>query len=420
MTRDAYTLTETLVVLAIFGLIAALVAAGAPSMASRAQSQSAAARLAADLTLAPIEARRLGAFGALVSTNGGKRYQVRLNEALLIDRDLPYGVRIDLAPEPISIDAAGRWQGETIELESPDGRILFIIDDVTGVATRQSNGIDGNTHRSSDLSGDIDRLLVGSQRRARRPGKSKKSGLRRRTRQRNLAHRNNSVAEHPSFGPARRLGMAPLVRPKCYAKSSPGARKMRGPRFFAANASNGIHHNERRRARAIAPAMSLLELLVALAVLGLVSALVFSNVGGNIEQARSRSEDAQFWRAIDPAQILLAELASGSIEPRTRSISATEAAFDAIVPRLSVTPLRVRLGIAQHGQSATLRFYAGDRNSLVLHARGALRFAQTDHMLLVLEHRRRAGETWTPIAVGRFLTNAPFQCSFDPIPRTCR
>jgi hypothetical protein len=164
--------------------------------------------------------------------------------------------------------------------------------------------------------------------------------------------------------------------------------------------------------------MSLMELMVALAILSLVSTLAFSSIGPWLAITRSSSTEAVFWRSVAPTQLLLSELATGAIEPRSWSVTTTEARFRALAPRLSVVPIDVVLTVQREQGRSRLMFSAENiEGSVLIDTEARLRFA-SDQSVLRLE-RERAGE-WTPISVVSFVTNAPFVCAFDPIPRTCR
>jgi hypothetical protein len=165
--------------------------------------------------------------------------------------------------------------------------------------------------------------------------------------------------------------------------------------------------------------MSLLELIVALSILSLFSGLVFSNLGPWLHRTRASSAEAAFWRGAEPTQILLSELTAGAIDPQSRHISASEARFRLLAPRLSLAPLDARLGIVEESGVWKLTFNTpSNGDSVLLEAREPLRFAtsSSDELTIELEHNGR----WTPLMTASFAATAPLTCEFDPISRTCR
>lgn len=166
--------------------------------------------------------------------------------------------------------------------------------------------------------------------------------------------------------------------------------------------------------------MTLVELMVALAILGLSAGLAFSNIGPWLALSRASAAESGFWRAVTPTQLLLDELAASAIDPATRRVDAGQARFRALVPRLSPMPLEITLAIARDEQRSRLSLHAhglSTRESVLLEGASPMRFALRGEVL-VLEIER-AG-LWRPIAVAEFPADAPFVCAFDPIPRTCR
>ena len=62
--------------------------------------------------------------------------------------------------------------------------------------------------------------------------------------------------------------------------------------------------------------MTLVELMVALAILGLSAALAFSNIGPWLAQSRASAAESGFWRAVTPTQLLLDELAAHATQSK--------------------------------------------------------------------------------------------------------
>jgi len=166
--------------------------------------------------------------------------------------------------------------------------------------------------------------------------------------------------------------------------------------------------------------MTLMELMTALAILGLAAALAFSNLGPWLALSRASADEAAFWRANAPTQLLLSELAAGAIDPGQRQIGERELRFRALVPRLSLTPINVSLSIISESAGDRLVFRATQfAHESVLFAEAApMRFARQGQGAVLLETRH--SESWLPLATLTFAADAPFTCDFDPIPRTCR
>ena len=165
--------------------------------------------------------------------------------------------------------------------------------------------------------------------------------------------------------------------------------------------------------------MTLIELMVALAILGLCAGLVFSNLGPWLSQSRSAQNDALFWRALAPAQLALSELTTAAVNPSARAINTSEARFQVYLPRLAPEPVSVDLKIepSPRGARLLLRSPTLAQASVLLDQAPPLRFA-TRSDGLVLE--AQAHQAWQSVAIASFSANAPLTCSFDPISRSCR
>ena len=167
--------------------------------------------------------------------------------------------------------------------------------------------------------------------------------------------------------------------------------------------------------------MTLMELLVALVVLGLISALAFSNIGPWLSQSRASASEASLWRGISSTQLVMGEFAAGAIDPTARRFDAAHANFRALVPRLSATPVHASFSIMREASRSTLSLTVPELSqdaSVLIESAAPLRFSDRDDQTLVLELQR--GGVWAPIVVVNFPADAPFVCAFDPIPRTCR
>lgn len=167
--------------------------------------------------------------------------------------------------------------------------------------------------------------------------------------------------------------------------------------------------------------MSLMELMVALAILSLAAGLLFSNMGPWLSKTRASADQAAFWRATSSAQSLLSELTAGAIDPGTSSITPTDVRFITLAPRLSPTPFSLTLRLTQNEGGSELILNAPKISAddvLLLEAPGALRFDARRRDGVAIELNRNGA--WTPLLSASFAANAPFVCAFDPIPRTCR
>jgi hypothetical protein len=166
--------------------------------------------------------------------------------------------------------------------------------------------------------------------------------------------------------------------------------------------------------------MTLLELLVALTILALLSATILSSIGPWLQQGRLRMDEARFWRAAAPTQILLSEIAAGAIgDASARSITSHRVALRTYTPRLLPAPLDVTLSIETRGATSRLLLEAPalGESAVVLDQAPALRFAERFDRLQ-LESERHG--SWSPVVVAPLSTNASFVCSFDAISRACR
>jgi len=167
--------------------------------------------------------------------------------------------------------------------------------------------------------------------------------------------------------------------------------------------------------------MSLMELMVALAILSLAAGLLFSNTGPWLSRTRESADQALFWRSASSTQSLLSELAAGAVDPSTASVTATEVRFRTLAPRLAPAPFSLTLRLAQNEKGSLLTLSApaiGADDVLLLDAPASLRFDASHRDGVAIDLNRNG--VWTPLLSASFATNAPLVCAFDPIPRTCR
>ena len=175
----------------------------------------------------------------------------------------------------------------------------------------------------------------------------------------------------------------------------------------------------------VAPAMTLMEMLVGLAILGLVMGFALAVLGPWLLEGRRAEQEAAFERSIEPAQLILAELAAGAVDPdETFSVEASRARLRVYIPRLSSQPFDVDLAIvdAPDGKRALAVRSTGLAQANLLESPAPLRFRTTDSAAgaraIVLETRRV--RAWRPLLVAEIAANAPLRCEFDFISRTCR
>jgi prepilin-type N-terminal cleavage/methylation domain-containing protein len=419
MKVNAFTLTEMLVVLAILGLLSAFVAAGAPSMFARASLEQAARRLSADLDLAAMRARREGAFGSFVVARDQLSYRIYIGENVALSRALPADVRLAGAQTELVLDPAGRWSSGELLLESPRDARTFSIDPITGRAA--SNGARGSADRSRHPRRHIRRFLRGLNRRTSR------SGIRARqhpscgggaTR---AGWRTSQLAGWPLFWRACWLQLASLVRQRQHPLDSaaPG-RVPDGGKPSLPRAHCFDPHVDRTASR-FAPAMSLMELMVALAVMSLVAGVLFSNLGPWLSRTCASNDEAALWRSASSAQSLLSELTAGAVDPSTFVVTSTEVRFRTLAPRLAQMPFSLTLRLTENERGARLDLHAPEviaDDVLLLETPSSLRFDTSRRNGIAIDLNRNG--VWTPLLTASFATNAPFVCAFDPIPRTCR
>jgi len=163
--------------------------------------------------------------------------------------------------------------------------------------------------------------------------------------------------------------------------------------------------------------------MVALAILGLCTGLIFSNLGPWLAQGRASESQAAFWRALPGTELALSELAEGAVNPEDSTISADDARFSAYLPRLAPAPVAVELKIVSthEGARLTLQSPALASASILLDRAPPLRFAAANRSLVLESEIQGAPEArWRPVAIAAFSANAPLICSFDPISRSCR
>jgi len=423
----AFTLTELLVVLAILGLVVSLVSLGAPSLFERGAREQARARLFSDLDRLSMLARREGVFGALEVTADGSGYQLTLGGAVIEHRRLDSRIRLRATPQHIAVDPAGRFASARLTLESKTHEENFVIDPITGRAARAGHGADRGARRRRRAER---RVLLVSRRVARCAYRScarAQSGFANRLGGEPARGNPSGLAGVRAFRRASGLFLGNGLPGNTGNSQRPACPDpLHGDRDAAAWAfGNFSQHGLGRTARRAlnidtAPAMTLLELLVALVVLSLFASLVFANTGPWLRENRRINREAVFWRAVPTAQLLAAELAASAINTQDSAyISATEARFTIYAPRFSDAPISAVLHIEEAADGGRLTLDIGADRAVIFDHAPPLRFvAQPTAASIILEAKATGG--WAPLIVAPLRTDGPLECTFDMISRTCR
>jgi prepilin-type N-terminal cleavage/methylation domain-containing protein len=418
MQARAFTLTEMLVVLAIMGLAAGLALTSGPAFIAKARLDAAAALLGDDLARASMRARADGAFGQLAIAPRQNAYAIGVGAATVASRTLAPG--LTLAGPPLRLDPAGRWQAGALQLENGDAEIVFVIDPFTGVAHRASFGAARGSHRHGRTRPFADSLPDPAERRPQRP--FARARWREGRKSRNLA---DAGGAPPLARPRARRGKqrSCLDTPVQSRHGSPAGTAAPGALHahhrYGVEPASGVRDKLDGAAPGLLSAMTLLEVLVALAIFALCAAVAFDNLGQGLNQSRSARDEARFWADVSPAALALSELSAAAVAPSERHTSADEARFRIYLPRLSPSPTEVDLHINSDagGSTLMLRSPALAAPSTLLASTSPLRFAD-DNQALILEVRQRG--RWLRIAEAAFLADAPMTCVFDPIARVCR
>jgi prepilin-type N-terminal cleavage/methylation domain-containing protein len=173
--------------------------------------------------------------------------------------------------------------------------------------------------------------------------------------------------------------------------------------------------------------MTLIEVLVALTILGLAVGAALSFLGPWIDQERRLEREARFWRDAQVAQTAVSELVAGVVDPaRSVQVVGNTASLETYAPRLWPTPTRVDLRVAKNA--------SGDQLILSDSAlRGAPSILLADGVPLRLRALTGIGgltrtivvegyvaKAWSPAVVAPLATDAVPICVFDIISQRCR
>jgi hypothetical protein len=167
--------------------------------------------------------------------------------------------------------------------------------------------------------------------------------------------------------------------------------------------------------------MTLMEVMVALAILALSTALAFSQMGGWLAISHASASEAQMWRDMPGLQVFVQELAAGVVDPQRVQINAGETRARVLIERLSPQPFEARLTVQNTEAGARLLFSApevGIADSVLFETDEQLRFSTRGTQMIVIEAARV--RRWNPLVVAPIAANAPLTCAFDPISRSCR
>ncbi|KAF0174200.1 MAG: hypothetical protein FD124_1419 [Alphaproteobacteria bacterium] len=172
--------------------------------------------------------------------------------------------------------------------------------------------------------------------------------------------------------------------------------------------------------------MTLLELLVALSILGLVMGVTLSSVGPWLRESRRAQEDAAFWRDVTPARLTLTEFTTGAVDTgNPPNFDDHKATWTAYAPRLAPAPIAVTLDIESRpdGDRLVVRSDAVEGPATILLAHGPpLRFrtASATPFPRALVVEAQINGAWRALATAPFVASAPHVCAFDLISRSCR
>lgn len=416
---NGFTLTEMLVVIAVMGLMVVVTAGLAPRIFERAAFIRVRAQLSTDLARAGREARTQAAFGAVTVTSSGDGYSIVVGTQVLT-RTLPRPIRVQVR-EPVRIDAAGRYSGGPVILQGGRHEAAFVIDPILGRA-RSS----GNRSDRSGGGGRTDRPLQRalSEVAGRRWWEPSQKPEARGDGCGAAASGSGDCADGASWdhsGPHRLhfvaagvpQGGGPADRPTALAslRNQAVGRPNRPDRRVA-----------RQRTRRLG--MTLVEMLVALAVLGLIFSFGFAILGPALRQGKTLETRADELSDVAAVQRLLPELVQSSVLGQVRATETT-AYIKTYLPRVAATPIEIQLPISRNQNGFRLYLDAGAFGATeILASQDPLRWvveAKPSGARLMLQvKRQRQNEEWSPLAVASTVVNAPTPCSFDTISRACR
>lgn len=171
--------------------------------------------------------------------------------------------------------------------------------------------------------------------------------------------------------------------------------------------------------------ITLIEMLVALAILGLVFGFGFAILGPSLQQSKRYQDQAQGLSDVARLQQLLPELVGAQVLAGEfpTAFDASRISWSAYLPRIADYPVEFALEIQRNGEQWRLMLIAPPNAPLELLAGDApLRWrveerSDRTHVILL---ERRAARGWVPVAAARSSANAPHDCAFDAISRSCR
>lgn len=420
----AFTLTEMLVVLALLGVMVGLVALAAPDTFARAALQHSASALVSDLDRAALNARREAAYGELSITP--RAYTITIGSQPLLTRALPRRVRLRASATTFAIDPAGRFAAGEITLESEHDTLNFTIDAITGRVSRSGPGSGRNPRRRRDRRNGRDTVLIGIARHAQRPqprayasGGNGASAI-------TVGSGAERVAGDGARGRVRGLLLVARLRARSFLRQF----KARTLELFGrGRAAQRIHQQSPELQRSMgaaarSPAFTLMELLVALVILGLIAGLVSTSLTPWIALSRHSSEQASFINALASAELTIDELAAGAINAdQDAAITQRRVQFATYVPRLSPTPLHIALTIEQRNNASSLVLRVSEieaRPTTLLESHEPLRFAVNGAAASGFRVEARAHDVWSPVLIARFYTSAAFTCAVASAAGQCQ
>lgn len=171
--------------------------------------------------------------------------------------------------------------------------------------------------------------------------------------------------------------------------------------------------------------MTLMEVLVALAIMGLAVGTALALLGPWLRQAALLESQSRFRREAGVAQMVVAELAAGLVDGGERFERGPDAlTFETFAPRLSPTPVRIRLRVVHVpegdrlvAEGAALRSAAPLLDRAPPLRLGAISDSGGPRGLTV---EAKIAGAWEPVIIAPVFSTAPVDCRFDAIAGVCR
>lgn len=171
--------------------------------------------------------------------------------------------------------------------------------------------------------------------------------------------------------------------------------------------------------------ITLLEMLVALAVLAIIFGFGFAILGPSLQQAKRYERQGQDLTGVARIQQLLPELLGAQIIEDAAGVVYTESkiSWSVYLPRVAKKPFIMDLNIKKLEERWLVELDAHSVDVIeIVWSDAPLRWRVEErpdrtHVVLL---ERRAASGWVPVAAARSSANAPHDCAFDAISRSCR